>query len=159
MPKYFLNNFQTTLKKVKIWPKNTPPWYAIKTTPRHKNHPPQKKPFLGAFYYKNRSAGKSKRVSQHKEQCRPTGCPPPRYGSRASRALHRYGSRASALSIWWLLPQFLKNLKKLPFFYSKRASSPAKTEVLHEKLKTVLPMRILKGDFEKKSRPPTSPTF
>ena len=38
-----------------------------------------------------------------------------------------YGSRASALSIWWLLPQFLKNLKKLSFFYSKRASSPAKT--------------------------------
>ena len=44
-----------------------------------------------------------------------------------------YGSRASALSIWWLLPQFLKNLKKLPFFYSKRAPSPSKTEVLHEK--------------------------
>ena len=44
-----------------------------------------------------------------------------------------YRSRASALSIWWLLPQFLKNLKKLPFFYSKRASSPAKTEVSHEK--------------------------
>ena len=67
-----------------------------------------------------------------------------RYRSRASRALHRYGSRASALSIWWLLPQFLKNLKKLSFFYSKRASSPAKTEVLHEKLKIVLPMGILK---------------
>ena len=44
-----------------------------------------------------------------------------------------YGSRASALSIWWLLPQFLKNLKKLWFFYSKRAPSPSKTEVLHEK--------------------------
>ena len=28
---------------------------------------------------------------------------------------------------------FLKNLKKWSFFYSKRAPSPAKTEVLHEK--------------------------
>merc|ERR1711973_333838 len=28
---------------------------------------------------------------------------------------------------------FLKNLKKLYFFYSKRAPNPAKTEVLHEK--------------------------
>ena len=34
--------------------------------------------------------------------------------------------------------------RKFAFFYSKRALSLAKTEVLHEKLKTVLPMGILK---------------
>ena len=41
----------------------------------------------------------------------PTGCPP----------LH-----------------FLKNFEKMAFLYSKRATSPGKTDVLHEKLKTVL---------------------
>ena len=34
--------------------------------------------------------------------------------------------------------------KRLSFFYSKRAPIPAKTEVLHETLKTVLPIVILK---------------
>ena len=43
-----------------------------------------------------------------------------------------------------VIRHFLKNLKKMPFFYSKRPPIPAKTEVLHENLKTVLPMVILK---------------
>ena len=43
---------------------------------------------------------------------------------------------------------FALNLEKQNhFFYSKRAPIPAKTEVLHEKLKTVLPMVILKFIF------------
>ena len=42
---------------------------------------------------------------------------------------------------------FLKNLKKLLSFYSKRAPTCSKPEVLHEKLKIVLPDVILKYFF------------
>ena len=40
------------------------------------------------------------------------------------------------------LDTFKKNLKKMLFFYSNRAKTRAKPEVLHEKLKTVLPVVI-----------------
>ena len=41
---------------------------------------------------------------------------------------------------------------------TKESTQPRKkSEVLHEKLKIVLPMGILKKKIEKKSRPPTSP--
>ena len=50
----------------------------------------------------------------------------------------------------FLFPKISKNCH---FFYSKRPPSPAKTEVLHEKLKIVLPMVILKKKiFVKKFR-------
>ena len=41
--------------------------------------------------------------------------------------------------------------------YQKEHPAPQKPHVLHEKLKIVLPMGILKKKIEKKSRPPTSP--
>ena len=41
------------------------------------------------------------------------------------------------------LDTFLKKSQKNVFFYSKREKTRAKTEVLHEKLKTVLPAVIL----------------
>ena len=41
------------------------------------------------------------------------------------------------------LGTFKKNLTKMLFFYSKRAKTSKKPEVLHEKLKTVLPAVIL----------------
>ena len=43
-----------------------------------------------------------------------------------------------------------ENPKKYHFFTQKEHPAPQETEVLHEKLKTVLPIQILK----KKSRPP-----
>merc|ERR1711980_69008 len=50
----------------------------------------------------------------------------------------------------------IKNDKKLTKkLTQKKKNHSQKPEVLHEKLKTVLPMRILK----KKSRPPNSPNF
>ena len=48
-----------------------------------------------------------------------------------------------------------KITKKLQKMYQKEHPAPQKPEVLHEKLKIVLPLGILK----KKSRPPTSPNF
>ena len=74
----------------------------------------------------------------------PTGCPLPhthtsQVTDRALRALFIATDRA--LSIWWLVRHFLKNLKKLSSFYSKRAPSPEKTEVLHEKKYIFLPKK------------------
>ena len=54
---------------------------------------------------------------------------------------------ARSLAACAVIRHFLKNLKKLSFLYSKRASNLSKNEVLNEKLKTVLPIVILKFMF------------
>ena len=50
---------------------------------------------------------------------------------------------------------FLINLKKVSFVLLKKSIQPPKTEVLHQKLKTVLPIGILK----KKISPPNFTKF
>ena len=51
------------------------------------------------------------------------------FGTERAR-LDTFRGFGTGLRAFW---HFLKNLKKWSFFYSKRAPSPAKTEVLHEK--------------------------